>query len=266
LLVGGYRSQAAEAAARSGSGATLVTPDSDASRVGDEALLLVQETGLPVAAGRERHAAVHLLRQTYPGCDVIISDDGLQHVGLVRQIEILVFDDRGFGNGRCLPAGPLREPADRAASVDAIVATSPEAAAHAEGPKLFRSELKMRRMRTLDGAFSWTADAFAAEFAGEPLSAIAGIARPARFFSSLEALGLKAQCHPLPDHADIDEAWLAGLAGRWLLMTGKDAVKCRRFAAPLLQRCVRVDVAAAPDAALVKWLAVRLRPTAHRNG
>jgi tetraacyldisaccharide 4'-kinase len=124
----------------------------------------------------------------------------------------------------------------------------------------------MRRMRTLDDASSWAPAAFAAEFARERLSAIAGIARPARFFSSLQALGLDAQCHPLPDHADIDEAWLADLPGRWILMTGKDAVKCRRFRAPLLQRCVRVDVAAAPDAALLKWLAVRLRPTAHRNG
>jgi tetraacyldisaccharide 4'-kinase len=266
LLVGGYRSRAGEAAARTGSGATLVTPDSDAARVGDEALLLVQETGLPVAAGRERSAAVDLLRRTHPGCDVIISDDGLQHVGLERHIEILVIDDRGFGNGRCLPAGPLREPADRAASVDAIVVTSPRAPAQPHGPMLFRSELKMRRMRTLDGAFCWTPAEFAAEFDRERLSAIAGIARPARFFSSLDALGLDAQCHPLPDHADIDKAWLAALPGRWILMTGKDAVKCRHFGASLLHRCVRVDVAAAPDAALVKWLAVRLRPTAHRNG
>ncbi len=273
LLARGYRAKVGSppGEAATGPSARMVEAGADAAAVGDEALLLALETELPVAVGKDRRAAAELLQRRHPDCNVIISDDGLQHVGLARAIELLVIDSRGFGNGRCLPAGPLREPADRTDSVDAIVLTAqtPPAvlsAGNSNQPRVFRSALEVRRFRVLDGSARWLPEQFVQQFGGDTLTAIAGIAQPERFFASLRTLGLQPHCHALPDHADLDESWLAALAGRWILMTAKDAVKCRAFNASLLARCVCLDVAAAPDPALLKWLAARLHPAAHRNG
>ena len=268
LLARGYRAGAASGrgAPDTDHGVILVDRNTDPARAGDEAVLLARETGLPVAVATDRGAAAGVLRRRHPECDVIVSDDGLQHVGLARQIELLVIDDRGFGNRRCLPAGPLREPADRADSVDAIVLTAVDAVAPQGLARVFRSSLQMQRFRVLAGDAGWLPTEFAREHGSAFLSAVAGIARPERFFASLQALGLHPGCHPLPDHADIDPVWLAALPGRWILMTGKDAVKCRGFDRALLQRCVCVEVAATPDPALLTWLAARLYPTAHREG
>jgi tetraacyldisaccharide 4'-kinase len=277
LLARGYRAKGSLPAGDAADKlrVTMIDRNADAAAVGDEALLLALETGLPVAVGRDRRAAAELLQRCHPGCNVIISDDGLQHVGLARAIELLVIDPRGFGNGRCLPAGPLREPADRVDSVDAVVLTAgaePAAtsaapsAARPHHPRVFRSTLEVRRFRVLDASAQWLPEQFAAQFGSESLAAIAGIAQPQRFFASLQGLGLKPRCHALPDHAELDERWLAALPGRWILMTGKDAVKCRKFSTELLARCVCLDVAAVPDPALLKWLAARLHPAAHSNG
>jgi tetraacyldisaccharide 4'-kinase len=276
ILAGGYRAAAAAAApsashsASSGHardpGIRLVDAGSDAAAVGDEALLLALETGLPVAVGRDRAAAAALLQRHHPDCDVIVSDDGLQHVGLARYVELVALDERGLGNGRCLPAGPLREPPDRLASVDALVLTSPAAVAPREPARQYRSTLRMTTLRTLDAAREWTPTEFAARHGNEAIDAIAGIARPSRFFESLQALGLRAARHPLPDHAAIDPQWLRSLPGRWILMTAKDAVKCRGFAGGLRARCVQVGVAADPDPALLEWLAARLRTAADSHG
>jgi tetraacyldisaccharide 4'-kinase len=278
ILAGGYRARAGAAPAPGASdGVTLVDAASDAAAVGDEALLLAIETGMPLAVGKDRAAAAAALCRRHPDRDVLVSDDGLQHVGLARFIELVAIDERGFGNGRCLPAGPLREPVDRLESVDALIMTSPPTLAPAGEasprnsleigsrepipPHLrqFRSSLRMTAFVTLDGAARWSPEQFAAAHASDPLDALAGIARPARFFASLRALGLRPDCHPLPDHAAIDPRWLQALPGRWILMTAKDAVKCRRFDGGLLARCVRVDVAASPEPALLEWLAARLR-------
>ena len=271
ILAGGYRARPT----RSGSvpngpaPVTMVDAASDAAQVGDEALLLALQTGLPVAVGKDRAAAAALLCRLHPDRNVLLSDDGLQHIGLPRAVELVAIDDRGFGNGRCLPAGPLREPADRLDSVDAVVMTAAAAVATAAPgghPRRYRSALQMTAFRTLDGANGWTPEEFAGAHGGEPLAAIAGIARPTRFFDSLHALGLRPTCHALPDHAAIDARWLRSLPGRWILMTAKDAVKCRGFEGALLARCVRVDVAARPDPALLEWLAARLRRVADGNG
>lgn len=266
LLVGGYRSRAAGGNGRSGDGVAMVDGTSDALAVGDEAVLLALETGLPLVAGKDRAAAAALLLRSHPACDVIVSDDGLQHVGLARRLELLVIDDRGFGNGRCLPAGPLREPADRFDSVDAVILASPHVDAPGTSVRQFRSTVQPRGFRSLDKAQAWEPAEFVQRFGAESLSAIAGIARPQRFFGMLRALGLQPQVHALPDHGLIDRTWLAGLPGRWLLMTGKDAVKCLGFEESLRARCVCLDVAAVPEPALLKWLVAELRPTAHRNG
>ena len=270
ILAGGYRAGAGAAGARqrtkSPVAPALVDAASDAAVVGDEAALLAVETGLPLAVGKDRTAAAALLQQSHPEVDVIVSDDGLQHVGLERFIELAAIDDRGFGNGRCLPAGPLREPADRLDSVDALVLTAGAAIAPRDHRRQYRSELAMTAFATLDGLHRWSPASFVAQQAGEPLAAIAGIARPARFFESLQALGLRTECHPLPDHAAVDAAWLRALPGRWILMTAKDAIKCRGFEAALLARCVRVEVAASPDPALLEWLAARLGRSADSKG
>lgn len=276
LLAGGYRGSAA------GDGALLVDHDSDAARVGDEAVLLAQQTGLPVAAGRNRAAGLELLKRHHPDCDVIVSDDGLQHRGLARRIELVAIDDRGLGNGRCLPAGPLREPADRLASVDALILVSTltlpvvartdpsplcvTADVLSAAPRRFRSAVQPTRFWSLDGNQAWAPADFGRRFGDEPLSALAGIARPQRFFDLLASLGLRPQRHPLPDHGRIDPEWAATLPGRWLLMTSKDAVKCRNFNQSLLARCVCLEVAAVLEPALLKWLVFELRKGAHLNG
>ena len=102
------------------SDARLVHPGDDPASAGDEPLLLAQATGLPVAAGRDRRAAVARLLAAHPQLDLVISDDGLQHAALARSVELAVFDDRGAGNGRLLPAGPLRAPLAQAATMDAL--------------------------------------------------------------------------------------------------------------------------------------------------
>jgi tetraacyldisaccharide 4'-kinase len=270
LLSGGYRA--------SGTAPALVTPASDVAAVGDEALALARDTGLPVASGRDRAAALALLLANHPDRDVVVSDDGLQHTGLPRRIELAVVDERGLGNGRCLPAGPLREPADRLALVDAIVDTSGRARAPATagtpdvaaavtggaGARRFRSNVTPRRWRRLDGTADWTLEGFVAAVRGRRLAAVAGMARPERFFDTLRGLGLAAQSHRLPDHGRIDPAWLAALPADWILMTGKDAARCGGFAPELLARCAWLEVAAEPEPALIEWLVAALRPGAAR--
>jgi len=235
-----------------------VAADSAAAEVGDEPLLVARRTGLPVVVGRDRGAALARLIAEHD-CDVVLSDDGLQHVGLRRDIELAVFDARGTGNGRCLPAGPLREPLSGALLVDALVlngATTPAPLAHS---RLFRFEVAATEIVSLDGARRWTPAAFAAETHGRPLDAVAGIGSPQRFFDMLDALGIQARPHPLADHAPIDETWLAGLPGALVVMTEKDAVKCSAFDPLLRARCVALRIEAVPETALVDWLEGRLR-------
>jgi tetraacyldisaccharide 4'-kinase len=111
---------------------------------------------------------------------------------------------------------------------------------------------------SLDGRCHWTPEAFAAQVHGEPLDALAGIGAPQRFFDTLQALGLAPRTWPLADHAAIDPRWLAGLPGRWLIMTAKDAVKCASFDEDLRARCVELRIEAVLDPALIDWLEERL--------
>lgn len=196
-----------------------VTPDSDPASVGDEPVLLARATGCPMAVAPDRVAAAHALLATHD-CDVILSDDGLQHYALGRDIEIAVIDGaRRFGNGHCLPAGPLREPPSRLREVDLIVANgSPAAGEFAmrvqtdEAVNLLHGE---RRPLTA--------------FRAQPVHAVAGIGHPARFFASLQAAGLDIRAHAFPDHHAYRPEDLRFADGP-VLMTAKDAVKCRRFA------------------------------------
>jgi tetraacyldisaccharide 4'-kinase len=218
----------------------LVQPGCDVQVVGDEALLLRERTGLPVAVGRDRGAAAQLLLAA--GVDVIIADDGLQHLRLARDFEIAVIDGaRGVGNGFLLPAGPLREPALRLASVDAIVVNgavtgavnvlqgaAAAAAGAAAGPaRTFFMRLTGEWLRTLGGGESVALSSLA----GQRVHAIAGIGHPQRFFAQLASAGLTVVAHAFPDHHRYRAAELDFGDQLPLLMTEKDAVKCRAFAA-----------------------------------
>jgi tetraacyldisaccharide 4'-kinase len=210
----------------------LVAPDSDVAVVGDEALLLRLRTGVPVAIGRDRVGAARLLLGA--GVNVIIADDGLQHLRLARDFEIAVIDAaRGMGNGYLLPAGPLREPPQRLSTVDAVVINGEDGvsvgSAGATGVKRgFVMRLRGEWLRPLAGSRPPVA---LSSLAGRRVHAIAAIGNPQRFFAQLAAAGLTVVAHAFPDHHRYGAAELEFGDDLPLLMTEKDAVKCRPFAA-----------------------------------
>lgn len=194
----------------------------DASRSGDEALLLARRSGVPVWQGRRRAEAARAGLGAHPGCDVVLCDDGLQHYALARDIEIAVLDRRGVMNGFPLPAGPLREPVSRLDELDAVVLNGPETRAGGAAPQ-FRMVLEGAVFHRLDAP---DVRADAATLAGLRLHAVAGIGEPARFFDHLRALGLQCVPHPFPDHHVYSRQDLAFDDCDAVLLTEKDAVKC----------------------------------------
>lgn len=199
-----------------------VTADTPSDEVGDEPVLLAGRAGCPVVAGPDRIAdAQRLLAQ---GCSLVISDDGLQHYRLRRDIEIAVLDGgRRLGNGLCLPAGPLREPATRLAQVDLRVANGTPQAGE------FGMQLQPQRIYGLTDS---ARHASAEIFAGGPVHAVAGIGNPERFFATLRGLGLEVIPHAFPDHHAFAPPDLEFGDNRPVIVTEKDAVKCRRFGRP----------------------------------
>ncbi len=237
IVTRGYGGRAAEWPQR-------VLATSSADDVGDEPVLIARRTGCPVQAGPDRAAAAAALLREAPQVDVILADDGLQHYRLARAFEIAVIDGvRGLGNGQCLPAGPLREPAARLATVDAVVIhgrpVERRDATHAglpvNGPQVAMSLTVSRVYRLADGA-----EARLDAFAGQPVHALAGIGHPERFFRMLEDAGMSVQRHPLADHARIRAQDLPVKPAWPLLMTEKDAVKLRGVARADVW-CVAVD-------------------------
>ncbi len=199
-----------------------VTTDSDPQRVGDEPLLIVQRSGCPMWVGPDRaEAARSLLHEN--AVDVIISDDGMQHYRLARDIEIAVVDgSRRFGNGFLLPAGPLREPVRRLAGCDLVVANG--VARQGE----FTMQLVPADAVSLQDGGKRPLNSFAES----TVHAVAGIGEPQRFFTMLRQHGLDVIEHPFPDHHDYQAADIEFHDGLQLLMTEKDAVKCRKHARP----------------------------------
>jgi len=199
-----------------------VTADSDPYEVGDEPVLLARRTISPVAAGPDRVAAARLLLSRND-VDVLLSDDGLQHYRLDRAVEIAVVDGtRGLGNGCCLPAGPLREPASRLNEVDAIVVNGGD---FGHGG-VFRTAIVPIRVVNLVNGTTKPIE----EFRGQLLHAVAGIGHPEQFFEMLENFHLEIERHPLPDHAEIRVKDLVFAEPGAVIMTEKDAVKCRGIA------------------------------------
>jgi tetraacyldisaccharide 4'-kinase len=201
----------------------LIDSSDDPNVVGDEPVLLARRTGAPVAIGRDRPAASQLLLNA--GCDVVVSDDGLQHYALARDCEIVVVDgDRRFGNGWLLPAGPLREAKSRLSGADAVVVNGGRALL--DGALSMRLEAKSA-LSLIGGAVK-----VLDEFAGRSVHAVAGIGNPERFFNLLRAHGIEVVGHPLPDHAPLRAADISFADERPVLMTEKDAVKCGGIAGP----------------------------------
>ena len=184
-------------------------------------MLLARRTAAPVAVGRDRPAAAKLLVEA--GCDVIVSDDGLQHYALARDCEVVVIDgDRRFGNGWLLPAGPLRETPSRLRAADATVVNGGRALL----PGAFSMRLEAKNAVALRGGGSRPLQALA----GASVHAVAGIGHPERFFNLLRSHGIEVVGHPLDDHAPLAPGDLDFGDGRPVLMTEKDAVKCASFA------------------------------------
>jgi tetraacyldisaccharide 4'-kinase len=225
---------------RSGRAVRAVDAHSTWHEVGDEPFLLARRTRADVAVGADRVAAARQLISR--GADVIVSDDGLQHLRLARDCEIVVIDGaRGFGNGRLLPSGPLREPVQRLAHVDAIVVNvarqaPPEWLGDGRVPVLMM-RLVPEGVAPLDSS-----DAFEPleNYRGRTVHAVAGLGNPRRFFDMLRDQGLKAVEHAFPDHHPFTASDLDFEDALPVLMTEKDAVKCAGFKNPRL-RFVRVS-------------------------
>ena len=202
--------------AESGEFPRHVRADSTASDCGDEPLLIHQRTGAPCVVDPDRSAALQALLGQH-SVDIVISDDGLQHYALGRDLEVALLDnDRRVGNGFCLPAGPLREPRSRLDTVDFVLyRNGADIETAVEYEALAWVNLASGEQRNLES------------FAGQQVNAMAGIGQPAQFFASLQALGIEARERVFPDHHQFTAADFSSLPAGPILMTEKDAVKCR---------------------------------------
>ncbi len=205
------------------------TSDRDPAVVGDEAVMIANRSECPVVVHPDRVAAARLAIQL--GANVIVSDDGLQHYRLGRNVEIAVVDGaRGFGNGKLLPAGPLREPVSRLGTVDQVlVQHETEGSSNPLHCSAERPPVEFRLAASAVVSLDHAASRNIADFSGTRAHAIAGIGNPERFFRLLEASGIDVIRHALPDHADITPQDLEFDDDLDVLMTEKDAVKCRRI-------------------------------------
>nr|WP_229224621.1 tetraacyldisaccharide 4'-kinase [Duganella violaceicalia] len=239
-----------------GDHAREVTALSTPAQVGDEPLLIQQRTGCPVMVGRDRAATGRALLAAYPDVNIVLTDDGLQHYALQRDVEIILFDGRGAGNGWLLPAGPLREPVSRRRDFTVIntpvlteeLARSVGCPPQEAGSDPVRGQTPVRCgaglnhagqhpiQMTLVGQYaeqlvdrSQRRSLSTLAESGLRVAAAAGIGNPARFFGMLKAAGLRITELPLPDHHDFQDRPFAALDADLILMTEKDAVKCAQI-------------------------------------
>ena len=207
---------------------TAVNRNSDARSVGDEPVLIANRCDCPVWVGAKRVEVANELLKAHPDCNVIISDDGLQHYALRRTIEIAVTQPEQHG-GKIwlLPAGPLREPIERLNSVDAIVCNGQVSNSQHGHSNWFEMQLIGEQFYNL---LDSNLKATAADFKHKSVKVIAGIGKPARFFAHLKNLGMSFSSESFDDHHRFTAHELAGIASEVLVMTEKDAVKCKAFA------------------------------------
>lgn len=208
----------------------LLDASSTAAEAGDEPVTIYQQTDCHVCVGADRVAAARLLEDQ--NCDVLVSDDGLQHYRLGRDIEIAVVDgQRGLGNGWRLPVGPLREPKARLKTVDWVVVNSPAENFVLPGlADLFYVPMQINAENLIN--LQSGEKVRAAEFGPSSVNAVAGIGNPQRFHTTLVQMGIAADLHTFPDHHTFTAGDLQFANGLPVVMTEKDAVKCREFAQP----------------------------------
>lgn len=239
---------------RSGQDSLEVNTKTPVDRSGDEPALIQRATAAPVFVADKRTVAMRALLAAYPTTAVVISDDGLQHYALQRDIEIAVFDDRGVGNGWLLPAGPLREPwpARGRRGLDLVLHTGQKPA--------FAGFTSSRRLA--DHAVAADASQIAlATLRGRPLVALAGIANPEAFFEMLRARGLTLKkTMALPDHHNFANCDLSAYAGQTVLCTEKDAVKLFGMPRPASLHLLAVPLVFSPEPAFLAALDALLSP------
>ena len=238
-----------------------VHADSDTALCGDEPVLLARRSGGPVWIGKNRPAAARALLAASPDCNLIISDDGLQHYRLARDAEIAVVDaGRGHGNGWMLPAGPLREPPSRLTTVDAVVVRgaedqpAPDAPSAPSAPPRFTMTLEPAGLRNLRNASRYLTLGSLQNM--RRVHAVAGIGNPQQFFDTLTQLGIAHTPHAFADHHAFVASDLAFSDCDAVVMTEKDAVKCEHFA---VDTHWSLPVAARVDDALVQVLLERIK-------
>ena len=247
----------------SGDGPRAVTAQSLAQEVGDEPLLIAGRTHCPVVVSRDRVGAAQMLLATHPETDIIVADDGLQHYRLARDIEVVLFDSRGVGNGWLLPAGPLREPVSRRRDFTVVNGSHEEAEDLSGAFRMRLAGLMAEHLISSEETTPRALRSFAQTVSGySPVQivAAAGIGNPARFFTLLREAGLQFREMPLPDHYDFSDNPFAGVTAEVILITEKDAVKCRQNAA--LKNDPRiwvVPVTAQIDRALAEQIVEKLR-------
>ena len=225
-----------------------VSATDTAEQAGDEPLLIVQRSGVPLVIAPDRAQAVQQLLAEHT-LDIILSDDGLQHYGLARDLELVLIDAaRGLGNQRCLPAGPLREPPERLQSVDAVLFNGAEQD-HDGGFRCAYSRPSGCMCAAVAASHSVTSRA-------TKMHAVAGIGNPQRFFKTLEGLNWQPIAHAFADHAQFTAQDLQFADDLPVVMTEKDAVKCREFAS---DHCWYLQVAAQPSPAFSDWFAGQLK-------
>jgi tetraacyldisaccharide 4'-kinase len=214
----------------------------DAKLFGDEPSLITRETGVPIAVHPNRQQACLDLIAQFPHINLVISDDGLQHLRLPRDIELVVQDIRGAGNGWLLPAGPLREPVSRLRSVHAVLCRTDDvplyekkqstllAVTHHRNANVRKTSISIQicQFRHLLSGQTQDPARFASLVQHLVVTAVAGIATPERFFSSLRKIGIPlAEAFALPDHFSFDQTPFATLSAEIIVLTGKDAIKCQ---------------------------------------
>lgn len=211
----------------------LATPE----HFGDEPVMIARRSRVPVYISPDRPAAARALLEAHPEVNVLVSDDGLQHYALARDVEIAVVDgERQFGNGLMLPSGPLREPKRRLESVDAVVVNAEPGTrsffdfAKKEHVPFFTMTLGRERFNALASNQQLTPEEFAVLARGRQVAALAGIGNPDRFFEHLARMGIRARHLPYPDHYHFHASDLKLPGADLIVMTEKDAVKCAAFA------------------------------------
>ncbi len=247
-------------------GQGVLAPD----HFGDEPALIASQTGAPIAVHPNRKKAIEALLAYAPETDLIVSDDGLQHLALARNLEIIVQDQRLVGNGCVMPAGPLRETIDRLEYVHAIVTNVAQRDLLGQSdftrpsggvttlPKTTNMALQIGLFRNLKHHQTLTVTQFQDLIFGQSLAAAAGIGAPERFFESLRSKGFVLnETLALPDHHSFTANTFFSLQSRHILITAKDAIKCEHLQDERLW-VVEVD-AVFSDPEFTDWLSQALR-------